>query len=104
MRACPHDKLVLLDGRSLAGLELGREEVGEAEPALVVKAVDPRVGAGRELAMLRPDVVGLAEVVPGDDLDEAHFVAARDDVLPTRDVEMLIAIVDELCSGEDGAR
>ena len=76
----------------------------EEASTFVVEAVHPSVGPGRELTVFGPDVVGLAEVVPGDDLDEAHFVAARDDVLPTRDVEMLIAIVDELCSGEDGAR
>ena len=96
MRACPHDELVLLHGRSLASLELRREEVGEAEPALVVEAVDPGVGTRRQLAVLRADVVGLAKVVPGDNLDERDLVAVRDHVFPAGDPEVLVAVEDEV--------
>ena len=43
VRARPHHNLVLLDSRGLTGLERGREEVHEAQPCLMVKAVDPRL-------------------------------------------------------------
>ena len=38
MRPCPHDELVLRDGGGLPGLELRREEVGEAQEACLCLA------------------------------------------------------------------
>ena len=66
----------------------------------VIEAVHPRLRAGRELAVLGPDVVRLAEVVPGADLNEVDLVAVGDKGLPARDPEVLIAVENELLSND----
>lgn len=97
VRARPEDDLVLVDGGSLTSLKLRREVIDNAEPGLVVKADDPIAGRWREARLADgADVVGLAEVVPGHNLNEVYLVAVCDDVLPTVYPEMLVCIEDEL--------
>ena len=62
----------------------------------MVEAVHPGVSPGRELAVLRADVVRLAEVVPSGDLDKGDGVAVRDDILPACGPKVLVPIVHEL--------
>lgn len=63
----------------------------------MIESIDPslRVGLGR-ISPKRPDVVRLAEIVPGDDLDEVKSIAVGDDVLPAAGIEMRVGVVDEL--------
>ena len=46
--------------------------------------------------MLRTNVVRLAKVVPGNDLDKRDLIAVGNDVLPAGDPEVLITVEDEL--------
>ena len=62
----------------------------------VIEAVHPRLRARGELAVLGPDVVRLAEVVPSGDLDKGDGVAIRDDILPACGPKMLVTIIHEL--------
>ena len=62
----------------------------------MIKAVDPCLRARGQLTVLGSDVVGLAEVVPGNNLDEGDFVPVGNDVLPTRHPEVFITVEDEL--------
>ena len=65
----------------------------------MVEAVDPSFGASGKVTVLGTNVVGLAEVIPGADLDEGNLVAVSDKSLPAGDPEVLITIEHEL-SGE----
>ena len=62
----------------------------------MIEAVNPglRVRLG---AVYRTDVVRLAEIVPGGDLDKIKDAAIFDDVLPASVVQMRVGIVDPLC-------
>ena len=62
----------------------------------MVEAVDPSFGASGKVTVLGTNVVGLAEVIPGADLDEGNLVAVSDKSLPTGDPEVLITIEHEL--------
>ena len=95
VRARPHHEVVLLDGWVCAGLESGRIVPCRFEPAGVLKAIDPGLAA-RLVARNGPDVVGLAIVVPGDDLDNIELVTLFNDGLPTPSVEVVVREVDEL--------
>ena len=61
----------------------------------MLKAIDPGLAA-RLVARNGPDVVGLAIVIPGDDLDNIELVTLFNDGLPTPSVEVVVREVDEL--------
>ena len=65
----------------------------------MVETVDPSFGASGKVTVLGTNVVRLAEVVPGADLDEGNLVAVSDKSLPAGHPEVLITIEYEL-SGE----
>ena len=62
----------------------------------MAEAVDPLLRAGGEGTVLGADVVGLAKVVPGADLDERDLVAVSDQRLPAGDPEVLVTVEHEL--------
>ena len=68
----------------------------------VIEAVDPRLRHGL-YALDGPDVVRLAVVVPGVDLDEVDRVAVRDERLPALREQPVVAAVDEVLGVGVGA-
>lgn len=61
----------------------------------VVKAVNP--GVGHRLSTLDgTNVVRLAVVVPGNDLNHVEHVTLLNDVLPTSGIQMGVRVVDPL--------
>ena len=62
----------------------------------MVEAVDPSFGASGKVTVLGTNVVGLAEVVPGADLDERYLVTVGDEGLPPSDPKVLVTVENEL--------
>jgi len=61
----------------------------------VVEPVNPSLAVGL-VTLDGTDVVGLAVVVPSDDLDDVDLIAVVDDRLPTLGVQVIIRHVDPL--------
>lgn len=59
----------------------------------------PGVSAWGEVAVDGAEVVRLAEVVPGEQLHNVDLVAVRNDRLPAPGVQLVVAVVYELCPG-----
>ena len=64
-------------------------------PTSVVKAIHPGLRVGLS-TVDGADVVGLAKVVPGADLDEIVHVAVLEDAVPASRVEMGARVIDPL--------
>ena len=95
MRSRPQVDLVLVDLRVGSGLEGGGVVGGHVQPGGVVEPVNPILAVGL-LTLDGTDVVGLAVVVPGDDLDNVDIVAVFDDGLPALVIQVIIRHVDPL--------
>jgi len=95
VRPGPQVNLVLVDLRVRSGLEGVRVVGGHVEPGGVVEPVNPSLAVGL-VTLDGADVVGLAVVVPGDDLDNVDLVAVVKDGLPPFGVQVVIRHVDPL--------
>ena len=78
MRPGPQIDLVLVDLGEGTGLEGVGVVGGHVQPGGVVETVNPIVAIGL-VTLDGTDIVGLAVVVPGDDLDNVDLVAVVDD-------------------------
>ena len=95
VRPAPHVDLVLGDLRERSSLEGAGVVSGHVYPGGMVETVNPILAAG----LIIPDgaeVVGLAVVVPGENLDNVDLVAVCDDGLPARVVQVVVRRVDPL--------
>ena len=91
----PQIDLVLSDLGERPSLEGVSVVGGHVQPGGVIEAVNP-VMAVWLLTLYGTDVVGLAVVVPGDDLDNVDIVAVFDDGLPALVVQVIVRHVDPL--------
>ena len=95
MRPGPQIDLVLVYLGEGSGLEGVGVVGGHVQPGGMVATVNPILAIGL-VTLDGTDVVGLAVVVPGDDLDYVNLVAVVDDGLPTLVVQVVVRHVDPL--------
>ena len=91
----PQVDLILIDLGKRSSLEGVGVVGGHVQPGGVIETVNP-VMAVWLLTLDGTDVVGLAVVVPGDDLDNVDIVAVFDDGLPALVIQVIIRHVDPL--------
>lgn len=95
VRPSPHVDLVLRDLGERSGLEGVGVVGGHIQPGGVVEPVNPGL-AIRLVTLDGTDVVGLAVVVPGDNLNDVDLIAVADDRLPALVIQMVVRHVDPL--------
>lgn len=89
VRPGPQIELVLLNLRVGSGLEGVGVVASHVQPSSVVKAVNPVLAVGL-ITLNGTDVVGLAVVVPGNDLHQVELVAIFDDGFPALVIQVIV--------------